>query len=97
MEGPPEEESNEGDVESRIETLINEMDSLNEDIWTPEELENFGTLYSRISEDMQLEWYDVEMEALSGADREVGEKKLESFVERLRKEAERLKLGRGES
>jgi len=78
-------------VEGRIEKLMQEMDFLNEEAWSLEELETQGTLYSRVSEAMRDEWYWVENEAIAGKDRGQATEKLENFIVKLRQEVERIK------
>ena len=93
MEGPPKVETSESreDPEARIEQLLKEMDVLNEDMWSTQELEQFGTLFTRVSEEVQDEWYIVEQEANVGKDREQAAGRLEKFIKTLKVEAEKLK------
>ena len=54
-----------------------------------DKLETYTELYSEISLELQGQWYDAEMEARAGKDREAAKTHLEEFLNIL--EAERQK------
>ncbi|HEY4475643.1 MAG TPA: hypothetical protein VJB92_02900 [Candidatus Paceibacterota bacterium] len=78
MEEFPTPESKPENFDQKIETLLSEMDGLR---W----------LYNELNEDEQSMWYDVEMEAECGKNREYACGQLEKFMDFLEKEAKKRK------
>ncbi|MEK9185973.1 MAG: hypothetical protein AAB885_00110 [Patescibacteria group bacterium] len=58
-------------IESRIEQLL-------------ETLENYAEYFDQLTVEQQDRWYDIEMEAKVGKDRESAKTQLEGFIEWLK-------------
>jgi NAD-specific glutamate dehydrogenase len=73
----PQKENSIEEIDARIEKSL-------------EELERHAELWDKLSEEMQEEWYYIEMEAKVGKDRQQAEARLDEFLKILEAEAEKL-------